>query len=84
MELTKSELEIMNVLWEAGRPLTRGEILELSSNGLDQVVIPEPTPPAEKTYGQIAPGRKSRPKLESETEALTEDRTEPETQDQAA
>ncbi len=30
MELTKSELEIMNVLWEAGRPLTRGEILELS------------------------------------------------------
>ena len=61
-----------------------GEILELSSNGLDQVVIPEPTPPAEKTYGQIAPGKKSRPKLESETEALTEDRTEPETQDQAA
>ena len=30
MELTKSELEIMNVIWEAGRPLTRGEILELS------------------------------------------------------
>ena len=30
MELTKSELEIMNVLWDAGRPLTRGEILELS------------------------------------------------------
>ena len=30
MELTKSELEIMKVLWEAGRPLTRGEILELS------------------------------------------------------
>jgi BlaI family penicillinase repressor len=30
VELTKSELEIMNVLWDAGRPLTRGEILELS------------------------------------------------------
>lgn len=30
MELTKSELEIMNVIWQAGRPLTRGEILELS------------------------------------------------------
>ena len=30
MELTRSELEIMNVLWKAGRPLTRGEILELS------------------------------------------------------
>ena len=30
MELTKSELEIMNVIWEAHRPLTRGEILELS------------------------------------------------------
>ena len=30
MELTRSELEIMNVLWAAGRPLTRGEILELS------------------------------------------------------
>ena len=30
MELTKSELEIMNVFWDAKRPLTRGEILELS------------------------------------------------------
>lgn len=30
MELTKSELEIMNVIWDAGKPLTRGEILELS------------------------------------------------------
>lgn len=30
MELTKSELEIMNVIWGAGRPLTRGEILDLS------------------------------------------------------
>lgn len=30
MELTKSELEIMNVIWAEGRALTRGEILELS------------------------------------------------------
>ena len=30
MELTKSEVEIMNVIWAAGRPLTRGEILDLS------------------------------------------------------
>lgn len=32
MELTKSELEIMNVIWDAKRPLTRGEILEMSVN----------------------------------------------------
>ncbi len=32
MELTKSELEIMNVFWDVERPLTRGEILELSSD----------------------------------------------------
>ena len=31
MKLTKSELEIMNVLWKAGRPLSRGDILELST-----------------------------------------------------
>jgi len=31
MKLTKSELEIMNVLWEARRPLARNEILSLSS-----------------------------------------------------
>jgi len=30
LELTRSELEIMNVIWTAGRPLTRGEILEQS------------------------------------------------------
>jgi BlaI family penicillinase repressor len=30
MKLTKSELEIMNVLWNAERPLTRSEILSLS------------------------------------------------------
>lgn len=32
MKLTKSELEIMNVLWKAERPLSRGEILEQSEN----------------------------------------------------
>ena len=30
MKLTKSELEIMNVLWKADRPLTRSDILNLS------------------------------------------------------
>ncbi len=30
MELTKSELEIMDVMWDAGHPMTRGEILERS------------------------------------------------------
>ena len=32
MRLTKSEMEIMNVLWRAGRPLTRSDILELSTD----------------------------------------------------
>lgn len=32
MKLTKSELEIMNVLWKAERPLSRGDILSLSEN----------------------------------------------------
>lgn len=30
MELTKSELEIMNTIWKENRPLTRGEILKSS------------------------------------------------------
>ena len=30
MKLTKSELEIMNVLWKADHPLTRSDILTLS------------------------------------------------------
>ncbi len=30
MELTKSELEVMNVLWAAERPLSRNEILSLA------------------------------------------------------
>ena len=32
MKLTKSELEIMNVLWKAERPLSRGDILSLSED----------------------------------------------------
>lgn len=32
MELTKSELEVMNVLWQASRPLSRSEILTLSTS----------------------------------------------------
>jgi len=32
MELTKSELEVMNVIWGAGRALSRSEILSLSEH----------------------------------------------------
>lgn len=32
MDLTKSEPEVMEVLWQAGRPLSKGEILALSNN----------------------------------------------------
>lgn len=32
MLLTKSELEVMNVIWGAGRPLSRNDIIELSEN----------------------------------------------------
>ena len=28
MELTRSEMEIMDVLWEAGKPLSRADLLE--------------------------------------------------------
>ena len=30
MELTRSEMEIMDVLWEAGKPLSRADLLERS------------------------------------------------------
>ena len=39
-----------------------GEVLELSSEGLDGVDIPDPTPFEEKEFGTIEPGPKSRPK----------------------
>lgn len=32
MELTKSELEVMHVIWKEGRPLSRGDIINLSVN----------------------------------------------------
>ncbi len=32
MELTKSELEVMNVIWGAGRALSRSEIISLSEH----------------------------------------------------
>lgn len=32
MRLTKSEMEIMSVMWKAGRPLSRSEILTLSTD----------------------------------------------------
>ena len=32
MYLTKNELQIMDVLWTSGRPLSRGEILTLSTD----------------------------------------------------
>lgn len=32
MDLTKSELEVMEVLWQAGRPLSKTEILTMSEN----------------------------------------------------
>ena len=28
MELTRSEMEIMDVLWDAGQPLSRADLLE--------------------------------------------------------
>ncbi len=31
MELTRSEMEIMDVLWEAGQPLSRSDLLERSA-----------------------------------------------------
>mgnify|MGYP003442467283 CR=1 FL=1 len=32
MELTKSEMEIMDVLWNAGKPMSRSDILECSDD----------------------------------------------------
>ena len=32
MELTRSEMEIMDVLWEAGQPLSRSDLLENNQN----------------------------------------------------
>ena len=32
MELTKSEMQIMDVFWEAGEPLSRSDLLERSEH----------------------------------------------------
>ena len=68
MELTKSELEIMNVIWKANKPLTRGEILKLSNektwkdssihillNGLmkKEAIIEAGFAKSGKTYGRV-------------------------------
>ena len=60
-----------------------GETLEISSEGLDEIVIPEPTPAEEKKFGTITPGAKSRPKTD-EAETLTEAETQAEEPDDAA
>ena len=72
MENPESVLDLFTV------NIKGGEVLKLSSEGLDQIVVPEPTPPSEKPYGTIQPGRMSRPKLDPAME------TEAETQDEAA
>lgn len=51
-----------------------GEILEISANGLDEIVIPAPTAFEERAFGTIEPGKKSRPKMETETEAESDAR----------
>lgn len=68
MELTKSELEIMNVIWKAKRPLTRGEILKFSEdktwkdssihillNGLikKEAIVEAGFAKSGKTYGRV-------------------------------
>ena len=49
-----------------------GENLELSSEGLEEITIPEPTPFEEKPFGTIEPGKKSRPKKAEATVDVTE------------
>ena len=57
-----------------------GEVVELSAEGLDQLVIPEPTAPEDKVEGTIVPGPKSRPKTEeAEPAAEAETAVEAET-----
>ena len=49
-----------------------GETLELPSEGLEKITIPDPTPFEEKAFGTIEPGKKSRPKNTEETEEPAE------------
>ena len=60
-----------------------GEIVEIPSNGLEEIVVPEPTPADEVPYGTITPGKKSRPKVETETEAATQTEAVQETEQAA-
>ena len=53
-----------------------GKVLELSAEGLDQIVIPPRTEPEDMEYAVMEPGPKSRPKEETETTETTADTTE--------
>ena len=55
-----------------------GEFVELSSEGLEEIVIPEPTPAEEKPYGTLVPGKKSRPKLDAISDEESADQAESE------
>ena len=82
MKLTRSELEIMETLWEAGRPLARFEILEQSQdaswsprtihillNGLlkKEAIREAGFVKRVKTYGRIYAANISREEYYSET-----------------
>ena len=60
-----------------------GKVVELSSEGLDEIIIPAPMPEQDKEFGIIEPGAKSRPKTDTDAEAAMEAATE-ETLDDAA
>lgn len=49
-----------------------GQTIELSADGLEQIVIPDPTPLEEKEYATIEPGKKSRPKTDEQAAETVE------------
>lgn len=49
-----------------------GQTIELSADGLEQIVIPDPTPLEEKEYVTIEPGKKSRPKTDEQAAETVE------------
>ena len=68
MQLTKSEMEIMDVLWDAGKPLSRADLLDRSEektwkdssvhillNGLLQkgAIVEAGLVKRSKTYGRV-------------------------------
>ena len=82
MKLTKSELEVMEIIWEAGRPLARYEILERRTNAswspstihilLNGLLKKEAIREAgfikrKKTYGRVYAANISRESYYSET-----------------